>query len=47
MDGGAIVALGADWPATPGGFKHGVNPFINIYVAMHRRVPKNLIDEFD
>lgn len=46
IDGGAIVALGADWPATPGGFKHGVNPFINIYVAMHRRVPKNLIDEF-
>ena len=46
INGGAIVALGADWPATPGGFKNGVNPFNNIYVAMHRRVPKNLIKEF-
>ncbi len=46
VDGGAIVALGADWPATPGGFEHGVNPFNNIYVAKHRRVPKDLIEEF-
>ena len=46
VDGGAIVALGADWPATPGGFEHGVNPFNNIYVATHRRVPENLIEEF-
>jgi hypothetical protein len=46
IEAGAIVALGADWPATPGGFKDGVNPFNNIYVAMHRRVPKHLIEEF-
>lgn len=46
IDSGAIVALGADWPATPGGFKDGVNPFNNIYVAMHRRVPRDLIEEF-
>jgi predicted amidohydrolase YtcJ len=46
VDGGAVVALGADWPATPGGFEHGVNPFNNIYVAMHRRVPKDLIEVF-
>lgn len=46
VDSGAVVALGADWPATPGGFKYGQNPFVNIYTAMHRRVPKTLIAEF-
>ena len=45
VDSGATLALGADWPATPGGFKHGVNPFNNIYTAMHRRPPKALIAE--
>jgi len=46
VDSGAVVALGADWPATPGGFKHGANPFNNIYTAMHRRPPQALIAEF-
>jgi predicted amidohydrolase YtcJ len=46
IDSGAVVALGADWPATPGGFKYGANPFNNIYTAMHRRPPKDLIAEF-
>jgi predicted amidohydrolase YtcJ len=46
VDSGAVVALGADWPATVGGFKHGVNPFNNIYTAMHRIPPKQLIAEF-
>lgn len=43
---GGILALGADWPATPGGFVYGVNPFINIYTAMHRQVPDALIADF-
>jgi predicted amidohydrolase YtcJ len=46
IDSGAVVALGADWPATPGGFKYGANPFNNIYTAMHRRPPQDLIAEF-
>lgn len=46
VDSGATVALGADWPATAGGFEHGVNPFNNIYTAMHRRPPQKLIAEF-
>ena len=46
VDSGATVALGADWPATPGGFEHGVNPFNNIYTAMHRRPPKAMIAEY-
>lgn len=46
VDSGAVVALGADWPATPGGFKYGANPFNNIYTAMHRRPPQALIAEF-
>jgi predicted amidohydrolase YtcJ len=46
VDSGVNIALGADWPATPGGFEYGVNPFINIYTAMHRRVPADLIEEF-
>jgi len=46
VDSGATVALGADWPATAGGFVHGVNPFNNIYTAMHRRPPQKLIAEF-
>lgn len=41
-DHGVTVALGADWPATPGGFENGVNPFNNIYVAMHRSAPDGL-----
>ena len=36
VDSGAVVALGSDWPATPGGFEIGVNPFINMYSAMNR-----------
>lgn len=39
LDHGVNVALGADWPATPGGFKDGVHPFNNIYAAMHRAAP--------
>jgi predicted amidohydrolase YtcJ len=46
IDSGAVLALGADWPATPGGFQHGQNPFNNIYTAMHRKPPKALIAEF-
>ena len=46
IDSGATVALGADWPATPGGFEYGQNPFNNIYTAMHRRPPQKLIAEF-
>ncbi len=38
-DNGVNVAFGADWPATPGGFTDGVNPFNNIYTAMHRSAP--------
>ena len=39
FDNGVNVAMGADWPATPGGFDDGVNPFNNIYSAMHRAAP--------
>ena len=39
---GVNIAFGADWPATPGGFEHGVNPFNNMYCAMHRRAPAHL-----
>ncbi len=39
LDNDVNVALGADWPATPGGFADGVNPFNNIYSAMHRAAP--------
>ena len=46
IDSGATVALGADWPATPGGFEYGQNPFNNIYTAMHRRPPQKLVAEF-
>jgi len=46
IDSGAVVALGADWPATPGGFEYGVNPFNNIYTAMHRKPPAHLVAEF-
>lgn len=45
-DDGVIIALGSDWPATPGGFEHGVNPFNNIYTIMHRRPPAELVEEF-
>lgn len=41
-DDGVTVALGSDWPATPGGFEHGMNPFNNIYTAMHRKAPPGL-----
>lgn len=44
-DDGVTIALGADWPATPGGFEHGVNPFNNMYCAMHRRAPTHLREE--
>jgi hypothetical protein len=44
-DHGVNIALGADWPATPGGFEHGVNPFNNIYTAMNRRVPAHITEE--
>lgn len=46
LDGGANVCFGADWPATPGGFDLGMNPFINMYTAMHRRVPRQYIEDF-
>lgn len=46
VDSGANLCLGADWPATPGGFALGVNPFINIYTALHRRVPSAYRAEF-
>jgi predicted amidohydrolase YtcJ len=39
LDSSAIVALGSDWPATPGGFEVGVNPFINMQSAMNRIAP--------
>ncbi len=42
VDSGAVLALGADWPATPGGFEIGMNPFVNIFTAMHRRAPAGL-----
>ena len=42
LDTEATVALGADWPAVVGGFEKGVNPFMNIYSAMHREAPSNL-----
>jgi predicted amidohydrolase YtcJ len=44
-DDSVNIAMGADWPATPGGFEHGVNPFNNIYTAMHRRPPAVLVSE--
>ena len=44
-DDGVNIAFGADWPATPGGFEHGVNPFNNMYCAMFRRAPANLREE--
>ena len=33
------IALGADWPAAPGGFEEGVHPFNNTYSAVHRIAP--------
>lgn len=45
LDSGAIVALGSDWPATPGGFKVGVNPFINMQSAMRRVAPAAHIED--
>jgi predicted amidohydrolase YtcJ len=44
-DDSVNIALGSDWPATPGGFEHGVNPFNNMYTAMHRRPPAAIIAE--
>lgn len=46
VDAGVRVALGADWPATPGGWEYGQNPFVNIYTAMHRRLPQHLLEEW-
>lgn len=43
-DSGAIVALGSDWPATPGGFEIGVNPFINMQSAMNRIAPSEYVE---
>ena len=43
-DSGAVLALGADWPATPGGFEWGMNPFVNLFTAMHRKPPAGLED---
>ena len=34
---GVNLALGSDWPASPGGFDIAVSPFPNIYTAMTRR----------
>ena len=45
-DTGAIVALGADWPATPGGLVYGMNPFVNFHTAMHRQLPEELLTEW-
>lgn len=45
-DSGATVALGADWPATPGGIEHGMNPWLNMATAMQRRLPPELLEEF-
>lgn len=36
MANGVNIALGSDWPASPGGFAIAVNPFFNIYTAMTR-----------
>lgn len=44
IDSGAIVSLGSDWPATPGGFEIGVNPFINMQSAMNRVAPAEYIE---
>lgn len=41
-DNDVNIAMGADWPATPGGFENGVHPFNNIYTAMHRSAPAGL-----
>ena len=41
-DDGVTIALGSDWPATPGGYEHGMNPFNNMYTAMHRKAPPGL-----
>ncbi len=38
-DDGVTIALGSDWPATPGGFDDGVHAFNNIYTSMHRSAP--------
>lgn len=46
VESGVSLCLGADWPATFGGFDAGVNPFVNIYTALHRRAPRHLIGEF-
>jgi len=46
VDSGVTLSLGSDWPATPGGFEFGVNPFINMYTAMHRRPPTELLEAF-
>lgn len=45
IDTGATVSLGSDWPATPGGFEVGVNPFINMQSAMNRIAPSPYIDD--
>ena len=45
LDSGAVVSLGSDWPATPGGFKIGVNPFINMQSAMNRIAPAAHIED--
>ena len=44
IDTGAVVSLGSDWPATPGGFEIGVNPFINMQSAMNRVAPEDYIE---
>lgn len=46
QDSGAVLALGADWPATPGGLEYGLNPFVNFFTAMHRRLPTPLLAEW-
>lgn len=45
LDSGVNVALGSDWPATIGGFEYGLNPFVNMFMAMHRRPPLHLADK--
>lgn len=46
QESGAVLALGADWPATPGGLEFGLNPFVNFFTAMHRRLPTPLLAEW-
>lgn len=45
-DSGAVIALGADYPATDGGL-NGLNPFNNIYSLVTRKLAPALVGEVD